>query len=281
MLIAIPSCGRSTVEKQVTIRSLRNIPYKTVICVPASEARRYRNNITDFEVVEVPDDIKGISDTREWILFELSKKMKEQRVLMLDDDMDFCVRTNGMEDPALTTIKEPKRIEQMLDMLDRWMNEGFIHVGLSARQGNNHFPTKSDYDEKGVARKWRDASRMMNAYAYDVSMLKKLKVNVGRNKVMHDFDLTLQLLRLGYPNRVSFEYCWNQRGSGKTGGCSTYRDAAMQAASAHQLKADHPDFVSVVTKKSKSNWQGMEERVDVTIQWRKAYDSAPKKKGTV
>jgi hypothetical protein len=120
---------------------------------------------------------------------------------------------------------------------------------------------------------------MMNAYAYHTGRLRSLVdegvIELGRVPVMEDFDLTLQLLRAGFPNRVSYEFCWNQRGSGSEGGCSTYRTGEMQAAAARRLAELHPDFVKVVTKSSKSNWkQGdMQERVDVIVQWRKAFEA--------
>jgi hypothetical protein len=94
---------------------------------------------------------------------------------------------------------------------------------------------------------------------------------------MEDFDLTLQLLRLGKPNRVFFEYCWNQRDSGATGGCSKYRTPEMQSDAAHRLAEMHQGFVKLVTKKSKdtsTSWKGMKERVDVIVSWRKALESA-------
>jgi hypothetical protein len=95
---------------------------------------------------------------------------------------------------------------------------------------------------------------------------------MGRIPVMEDFDLTLQLLRKGYPNRVSYQYVWNQRGSGAEGGCSSYRTAEMQTNAALKLKELHPDFVSLVTKTAGTVWKDMEERSDVTVQWQKAYE---------
>jgi hypothetical protein len=239
-----------------------------VLCVPETERRRYNSNVfaevigrpIRLTVANVPETHNGISHTREWILTELAAQHKERYVMMLDDDMDFCYRPD-MSSPTLQTIKDPKLFESMFVLLAQWLAEGFIHVGLSARQGNHHCSTA-----------YCDATRMINAYAYDVQALQKLEVDVGRNLVMHDFDLTLQLLRKGYPNRVSYQYMWNQRGSGAQGGCSTYRTAEVQNASALQLKNDHPEFVTVVTKTADTVWDGMPERSDVNVQWKKALE---------
>jgi len=275
MLIAIPSCGRPDWKKQVTIRNFQIMKCKreVVLCIPgpkdSREGRNYRNNVlgilgdrVNLSVEYVPETHNGISRTREWIMTDLAKQRGERYVFMLDDDMDFCYRP-VMNNPALETIKDLPRFEEIFKLVDQWLAEGFIHVGLAARQGSNHFNGPETY---------RDITRMMNAYAYDTLALQDLGVDIGRNAVMHDFDLTLQLLRLGYPNRVSYQYVWNQRGSGSEGGCSLYRTNEVQRNSALQLKADHPDFVSIVIKSTGTVWRDMEERSDVNVQWQKAYE---------
>lgn len=274
MLIAIPSRGRHS--KQVTLRNFKTLkmPNQPVLCVPEQEVERYRAYYPSSEIVAVPKSHEGIARTREWIMMELTRRRGERHVLMLDDDMDFCYRPVVTE-AKLETIATADRLQAMIDRLQKWLTDGFVHVGLSARQGNNN-PFYDDNKNYGL-HEYRDATRMMNAYAYDVEELAKLDVKLGRMQVMEDFDLTLQLLRLGFPNRVLFEYCWNQRGSGAQGGCSSYRTAEMQAASAHRLKEFHPDFVRITAKKNKEGsgaWEGMKERVDVTVDWRKAFASA-------
>jgi len=284
MLIVIPSCGRSDSGKQITVRNFAEMKSTrpVVLAVPESEVRRYNNNALaiygdrmDLSIIGVPDIIKGISHTRQWILTDFAKHRSERHILMLDDDMDFCFRPN-LGSPALETIKSLVLLETMFDTLEDWLAAGFVHIGISARQGNNHFPTPADYGEDDKPRTYRDVTRMMNAYAYDTVMLQKLKVELGRIPVMEDFDLTLQLLRKGYPNRVSFQFCWNQRGSGKEGGCSSYRTAELQAQAAVKLHQFHPEFVKIVMKKAttKENWVGMKERSDVIVQWQRAYESA-------
>jgi hypothetical protein len=266
MLIVIPTMGR--ISRQVTLKNFAGTSMEgsVVLCPPSSERKQYDDLIamTKVRVAYVPPAYDGISRTREWILRKLSRSMKERYVLMLDDDMDFCYRPD-MSDTQLVTIKEAKRLKQMIDLLERWLKGGFVHVGLSARQGNNHIDSA-----------WRDVGRMMNAFAYDTDALMDVTppVKFGRVPVMEDFDLTLQLLRRGHPNRISYQYCWNQRGSGREGGCSEYRTAKMQRDAAHKLKELHPDFVTVTTKKSKVYWEGLEERTDVNVAWRKAFESS-------
>ena len=271
MLIAIPSCGRPDWKKQVTLRNFVDMKCSrpVVLCIPddKDEGRKYRNRVLstiddriNISVEYVPETYNGISLTRKWMLTELAAKRHERYILMLDDDMDFCYRPDMRVDD-LETIQDLERFNAMFELLGQWLAEGFVHIGIGARQGSNHVSTP-----------YRDVARMMNAYAYDTLKLQELNVELGRLPVMEDFDLTLQLLRKGYPNRVSYQYVWNQRGSGAEGGCSSYRTSEMQMNAALKLKEYHPNYVSVVTKKAGSVWKDMEERGDVVIQWQKAYE---------
>lgn len=249
---------------------------EVVLCIPENERRKYNNGVLSIvagrplklTVVNVPEAHDGISHTRKWIFTELAVARNERHVLMLDDDMDFCYRPD-ISNPALETIKDAERFEAMFKLLEQWLEEGFVHIGLAARQGSNHFLGPEIY---------RDVTRMMNAYAYDVQALQKLNVEFSRVPVMEDFDLTLQLLRKGYPNRVSYQYVWNQRGSGAEGGCSSYRTAEMQMTAALKLKELHPEYVTVVTKAAGSVWVDMKEREDVRVQWQKAYEDGLREK---
>lgn len=269
-LIVVPSAGRST--KQVTLRSLRTagVLGRTVVVAPLKNRLGYMNlTPAPSEVVYQPEGVEGIAATREWILTGLAPQRGARYVLMLDDDMDFCYKPDPRA-AKLETIKDKDRMLRMLGTLDGWLREGFVHVGIAARQGSNNAQNLVPY---------RDCTRMMNAYAYDVERLQQLinvrVVQLGRVPVMEDFDLTLQLLRAGYPNRVSFEYVWNQRGSGAEGGCSTYRTPELQALAATRLAELHPGFVKTKEKEAKTVWKGMGKRLDVVVQWAKAYASAP------
>lgn len=282
-LIAIPSAGRA--QRQVTLRALHDTKmldvYAVCVCVPEREAKayarlRHSGKTLDAPVVLVPDTYSGIARTREWILLNLAKEVDARYVLMLDDDMDFCYRPD-VSKPKLEMVNSPMHMRRMIRTMSGWLqNDGFVHVGLSARQGNNN----EFYGANGAygLHPYRDVTRQINVHAYDTkviqTLVKRKKLVFGRVPVMEDFDITLQLLRMGYPNRVLFEYCWNQRDSAAKGGCSTYRTAEVQAASARKLAELHPGYVKVTEKKSKatsSAWKQMKVRVDVNVQWRKAY----------
>ena len=254
--IYIPTMGR--VGKQDTLRELSRsatLIANTFLVVPASEFDTYDDEYgLDVDILSCPDNIKGICATRQWIVDYTAY----DNIFMLDDDMVFFKRiANSVKlEPC-----SPRQLEAMFFELSDWLDSmSFPVVGLSARQGNNH--VTEDYVE---------ATRQMNFHGVNVEYFNRLDLRFDGMEVMEDFHMLLDMLTQGQKNRVMYKYCWNQRGSGAKGGCSSYRDNALQTKCANQLKKDYPDFVTVVEKKSKTGWEGMETRTDVRVQWKKAY----------
>ena len=94
---------------------------------------------------------------------------------------------------------------------------------------------------------------------------------------MDDFHMTLNLMELGYVNLVSSEYAHNQKGSNTIGGASTYRSLETLKQCTIALQKAHPEFVTLVQKKTVSSWGATKEnpitRTDVRIQWKKSLGS--------
>lgn len=260
MDIVIPSCGRADPAKQVTLRYLNEAGFDPYLVVPSKEVKQYEQMRDAFDgfrfsVLGCPES--GIGKTRAWILRQWHRN--GENVMMLDDDMYFYRRPH-MDSPKLKRAK-PKHVQWMVERVEELL-EDYPMVGVSARQGNNH-----------VDKEFVTCARAMNVYAFDVSTVLK-HCTLGRVDVMEDFDITLQLLEQGFANAVLYKYCWNQVGSNASGGCSEYRTGEVQAKAARKLKKLHPEFVTVVEKKAKSTWKGMETRTDVRIAWQKAYRSS-------
>lgn len=256
--IVIPSFNR--VNEQTTLTSL---PYSMqemcCLAVPESQAMDYSKKWPKTVIWQIPDEVKGISHTRKFIMETWNNS---RFLMMLDDDMRFCYRKH-MHSPKIKLLKP--RDPELIQMLIYWREtmEDYIHVGLSPRLGNNR-----------ITEELLECKRMYNAYMYDMEVLRILKPELGRIPVMEDFDLTLQLLRMGWPNALIYRWSWNQyTGSNYKGGCSSYRTKEMQREAAKQLAKLHPGLVKVVVKEQE-NWKGMDARMDVTVAWQKAYDQS-------
>jgi hypothetical protein len=177
---------------------------------------------------------------------------------MLDDDLVFFRRRDD-EDTKFCDIT-PAALKQVFAAIEDNLND-YAHVGVSGREGANR-----------KTENFIENTRMMRVLAYDLDVIKGQDIRFDRCQYMLDFDVTLQLLRLGKPNLLINWAVQNQAGSNADGGCAaTGRTLESQEADAVTLRDLHPDFVTLVQKETKT-WKGMESRTDVRIQWKKAYD---------
>lgn len=247
--IYIPTLSR--VDRQVTLQSIpKDWLRDTHLVVYKDEVKSYQKKY-DIDIMSV-DEI-GTAPARQHIMNHAHSKY----ALMLDDDMTFSCRREK-DNIKLFRCTEMEVIT-MFQLLYTWLEEGFVHVGISQRGGNNY-----------VLEEYKENTRMNNAYAYNVKEFYKAGAEF-RLTGMEDFDVTLTLLEKGLPNRVTFKYCWDQKGSGTEGGCSVYRTYQMQKDVAHKLYQLHPNLVRIVSKESKTSWKslGSSQRIDVDILWNK------------
>lgn len=260
MIIYIHTSGRPDAQE-----TLNWIPPtwidKVRLVVQKREEKAYSKY--PLPLVVLPDKIRTLSPTRQWLI----DNAEERYIVMMDDDLTFSrrdpKRSEEIGKPPTKLYKaKAEDMDTMFRMLQKTLErDGFAHCGISAREGNNHQPEP-----------FSDVTRMMRVLAYDTKKVRECGARFDRVPTKQDFDMTLQLLQAGYPNRVFFEWAQNQPGSNnRPGGCTEYRTTEMMAESAHMLKRLHPNFVDVVQKRTKVSWGGM-DRTDVRIGWKKAYN---------
>ena len=256
--IYIPSTARSDVN--MTFLALpMEWRRRTTIVVGKGEKLDYQRRYPKYaEIVECPEN--GIGKVRQWIIDTCPKKY----VLMMDDDLRFATRIKKGE--VKLRPCDQTDVGAMLETLFSYLIvDKFVHIGLAKRTEASFFLC----DHRVVV-------RQNNVHGFNIKKMRKLKkkgVRFDRMELMEDFHVTLRLFKLGYPNKVLFDYTWDQRGSNYRGGCSTYRTRNAQKRAALALRAKHPDVVEVVKKevRAEASWKGMKTRYDVRIQWRKAY----------
>lgn len=260
-IIYIPTRGRA--GSQITFNNIKSPALRSVIrFVCPTEERNFHPR--DRQSFILPCLFVGIGPTRQWILEQHPKE--KPYAIMADDDMRFFHRTST-EDWHL--IKNTVQDTEDMFLEIHAQLKDYIQVGVSPRQGNNRVEEIP----------YKDNTRMFNFHAYDVKTFlqetRKSGLRFDATEFMEDFHVTLSILRMGYANRLLTYYCWDQSGSNTPGGCSLYRSPERQAAAARTLAELHPEFVTVVEKENK-NWrgEGFNKRVDVRVQWRKAYESA-------
>lgn len=254
MKIYIPTVGRA--DRQRTLMVMPD-EFDVTLVVQHHERKLYGKY--GRPIMVLPRDIRTIGRTRKYIV----SKTLEEDIIMIDDDVQFYRRKpDGYLEGNFRDIKGLKKIakEALLEM-QKLMKAGIVHCGISAREGNNR-----------VTDDYVDCTRMMRVLGWKVGVMKTLPIKFDRMQLMEDFDVTLQLLTLGYHNRVLYTYAQGQKSSNEDGGCSTYRTPELQEHCAKKLKSHFPDFVDVVEKVTKTSWGGG-TRTDVRIKWKKAYQS--------
>jgi len=219
---------------------------------PESEAKLHK--AVNRQVMAVPDSVKGIAKTRQWIL----ENADCEQILMLDDDQSFRCRETG------SYKLRPMLEEDYTAMLDAASEtlRNYNAVGISAQAGNNRTFPKSI-----VA-----PGRMYNMYALNRSFLLDNDIRFDAMTVMEDFHVTLSMLEMGFSNAILQDWCWGSPGSNADGGCSNYRTVEVQREGALRLADLHKPFVTVVEKESKAWGNGLEKRTDVRVAWKKALE---------
>ena len=267
MRIYIPSRGRET--EQTTLSQLPGMYLsRTTLVVNNDEAEKYVSEPTlltyyknGVRLVVCPPEIQSIGGVRQHIVNHHHAHHEEKdgpKILMLDDDLRFFIRRK--DQPAKFMRIEPQELLECLIDVEKQLDVD-AHASILAREGGNRFLKPYEHN-----------TRMLRALAYRTDILKKHNISFDRLIVMEDFDVALQLLRLGYRGTAICGYVQDQTKSNAPGGCSIYRTLEKQAEGAMGLKEKHGPFVCVVRKTTKTAWNGA-TRTDAEIQWKKAFAS--------
>lgn len=257
MDLYIPSTGRAALQTTVFVLPAYWQRVTTLV-VYAHELDFYRAAVPKgVAVVAVPPRVKRIGMKRQWIL----DTCKTSRLCMLDDDLEFYVRRTDEPDHFLGATDA--NIGDMLATIEQTLSPEVPHAGVCPREGGNRM-LADGY-----------CMRMCRVLGYHVPVVRSTEARFDRNPPMEDFDMTLQLLRAGHPNKVLHGWAQGQKGSNTVGGCSGYRTLEVQAKAANNLARLHKGFVKVVQKTTKTAWGGA-TRTDVVVQWKRAFLSSGK-----
>tara|TARA_R100000306_G_C4367735_1_gene138461 strand:- start:800 stop:1585 length:786 start_codon:yes stop_codon:yes gene_type:complete len=252
MKIYIPTRGRPT--NQVTLEHFPKllVEHGTVELVVDEDEQDLYGKYDYAKKMVIPESIKGISGKRKYIV----NNSPEPRIVMLDDDLRFYIRKSPT-DWHLRYL-ETEEYYALFGLFDEFFDQGYAHVGISAREGNNRVESLAV-----------ENTRYMRVLGYNLDVFPP-DVEWGRTEIMEDFDIALQLLRRGKACKVSYYYAQGQKSSNASGGCSEWRTMEVQSEGAERLAALHPTCVKVVEKSTKTAWDG-QTRKDVRVGWKKAY----------
>ena len=227
--------------------------------VAVEQKQEYIRNNPDLKIksVSTMDDLLGRK------LELMAKDGTDDLVMLCDDDFLFFKRADPDEPQLIKMVEQDW--QRLLDEIEYRFaaNPNLYGVGVSMRQGNNRLDP--DFNPN---------TRLNGCIIYNRHRFLDERVIHDRVNPMNDFDVNLQLLRLGYDNELLSQFCYNQGGTNAPGGSSDYRTLETQARSAHKLVELHPGFVNIRMKKNKTGDPSLRERTEVTVYWKKARASA-------
>jgi hypothetical protein len=248
MKIAIPSYQRFNKP----LKTIQNLPPKwhpvTTVFVREQEYEAYRKVVPETIAIKKLFLSTNMHTTRNEILHHYGAD-----VLMLDDDLDFkeLFYTKYLK-------SDHESVDRMFEEIKKLLNAGFVHVSVACPIVG--IPSKGSTIFN---------ARYYAVLAYRVDVLKKLEIRF-RTTCMSDFDVALQLTKRGYPSAILTHWLIDTKANTE-GGCSDYRTSKLALKSALTLQKAHKPFVKVVPK---GDWEGMENRFDVRIQWKRYFQSA-------
>lgn len=206
MIIAIPSYRRhSNCESQTLEHLPREIEAHLFVRPEESDAYIELLTILDRPNIVVvplpPEGITGIATTRNAIL-DWCLAAGQQKVCMVDDDLHFIVRGKLPENDVHLRPCEPQDTIEMFQWIEKQLDD-YAHAAVSMREGNNREPGLGAF---------QIATRGIRVVGYSLRHIEENGLRF-REEVegREDLDMTLQLLRLGLPNIVTFHWAQGQR----------------------------------------------------------------------
>ena len=229
MLIAVPSKGRAGVT---TIQKL--LPNSCTFYVPKSEYHQYKPLVDN--IVSVPNEVKGITATRNFIL----KNTKEKHVVMLDDDLKKAgyVKRHERNVNHINLKNESFWIDEFIKYFELCDQLDYKIWGLTTDDS-----TKSAYSYKPIMFKTYALGSCMGiikdgSYYFDETF-----------KVKEDYELSLRHIKeKGGILGIKYLY-WANKHYKDEGGCKDYRTVNMERECIKKLIKMYPGMISKVKRK--------------------------------
>ena len=203
--IFIPTYGR--VGKQKTYHNLPKKYQKKTYLVIRIEELDLHEDIPDENLIILNDEITNVAETRKAIA-HLAGTI---RYAVFDDDLGFKIRFRDIwkhreGDPRFTEQAEAQwykyydmndqDFDDLFKMIDGWFNTGITWAGM--RMSSLSCPPHPVTEN----------SNCHGAMFYNGELLPTIKLDWTKYETCEDVYVNMQLLEMGYRNRVTNEYCY-------------------------------------------------------------------------
>jgi len=211
---------------------------------------------------------QGPAIVREWICHHARDNGVEKYGVFDDDICSFAytrLATEKDKYPQWNTRLEPEGFDVMFSVLDEWLDE-FVTCGLDVRWNP---PNERPYHQN---------FRQSASHFYNSRTLPLDKLDWNDIWAAEDFNVVLQLLTMGYQNRVATRYRTCPTPTQTPGGITDLRTVERHNESMRQLKAKFPRFVRLYEKKASSGEWGGITKLAAEISWKAAWKSSQEKR---
>ena len=228
MLIAIPSKGRAGRTKTDKV-----LPNFGTFCVPESELHQY-SYIKN--VIGVPISVKGITETRNWIL----KNSKDKWVVFLDDDVKNC---------GWMRFDERKCINIKEESEDFWINEFVRAFDVMEGMGFKMWGMKTESAPRSVY-PYKPILTKTYLTASCMGMINDGEFYFDEDfKVKEDYEICLRHIQK-YGGILGIRYLyWENEHWVTDGGCKDYRTVNMEKDAIKRLIEKYPGMIRSVKRK--------------------------------
>lgn len=210
-----------------SITSDKILPNWVEIVVPESECEKYRAN-TSHDVVPIPDDVKTLGSTRNYVL----RKFHEETVVMFDDDLIrlYCL-TGRLSRP----IEDPEEIVEVVANTAVMARDAGVSMFSFYQDDIRHYKGYEPFD-------------LCTWGGGVIGVIgRKHRFAEGRSKV--DVDFTLQCLLTDRIVFVNTMYRFAQKMNINAGGSSIFRTQKSVESDTDYLKRRWGKYVKFKEKK--------------------------------
>jgi len=205
--------------------------------VPQMEYELY-NKIYPNDIVAVPNEIKGITATRNWIL----NNVDDHRVVFVDDDLKKCgywinKETGGRRFEAITNeetiLSEFEKLFDVIEGLD-WKIWGLKTESSKISQ----------HDEKPFV-----FMTYITASCMGIVNDKTIQFDEGY-RVKEDYEIGLRHIEQFGGVLGARHFSWENEHWDKNGGCGDYRTDEIERDAINKLIKQYPKYVKSVVRKN-------------------------------
>lgn len=231
--IYIPTLGR--IEKQITYDNMPDwVKDITYIVIQPQEEAQFRKRYPNSNIKVLPQEIKGICATRQWIINDGG----DDCYGMIDDDIIFWKRNVDRSTGKKNADKSNEPItsedwKEMIQWVETKWNDGYAIAG-NRKKG---LPPNSKDD--------MEFGKLVQSFWINGSKLYRDKIE-WTIEFVEDVHFILQVLSMGGKTVVSDKYLFDCDDYGNEGGCQmTGRTAQINLDAMLKLASLYPNIIKM------------------------------------